>query len=472
MKKKLTKRSNALVYAIPVLILLIFSVSCGKKSVETQKPGLTGIQISESHPEFWTWNGNEIMLLGGSVEDNLFQIDNLGEHLELLRSSGGNYVRNTMSSRDPGNLWPFLKNDAGFYDLNRWDTEYWNRFENFLRLTAEKEIFVQIEVWATFDFYRENWEVNPFNPVNNINYSIRKSKLSDTVTTHPTYTENNFFRSVPSQMALETVLGYQQQYVDKLLSYSLNYDHILYCMDNETAVTSEWGKYWARYIQKQATIKGKKVHTTEMWNPHDLSHPFHAETFDNPDIFTFVDISQNNHKSSDEHWDNGLKQFERLRAIGAVRPANNVKIYGNDGGKHKTTRDAIENYIQNVLMGCASARFHRPTSGQGLNEIARAVIKTMREITDNTDHFHMKPANELLLGREAGEAYCRALKGEQYVVYFPEGGEIALDLSSLNKVEITWYDVLNNKTEKREITPSDTTKIAAPGFDHWIAVIK
>ncbi|MFO7922350.1 MAG: hypothetical protein R6U58_01505 [Bacteroidales bacterium] len=40
---------------------------------------------------------------------------------------------------------------------------------------------------------------------------------------------------------------------------------------------------------------------------------------------------------------------------------NNVKIYGNNGGRHKTTRDAIENFVKNVLMSCASARFHRNT---------------------------------------------------------------------------------------------------------------
>lgn len=52
-------------------------------------------------------------------------------------------------------------------------------------------------------------------------------------------------------------------------------------MDNETSVSSDWGKYWAKHIQKKAKLAGKDVYTTEMWDPHDLAHPFHAETFDN-----------------------------------------------------------------------------------------------------------------------------------------------------------------------------------------------
>ena len=46
-----------------------------------------------------------VLLLGGSGDDDLFQWaadefgDRLPKHLDLLVSVGGNYVRNTMSSR-------------------------------------------------------------------------------------------------------------------------------------------------------------------------------------------------------------------------------------------------------------------------------------------------------------------------------------------------------------------------------------
>jgi hypothetical protein len=414
-----------------------------------------------------------MMLLGGSVEDNLFQIKGLEEHLDLMASVGGNYVRNVMSSRDEGDAWPFHQQEDGRYDLSKWNGEYWKRFENFLQETAKRDIIVQIEVWATFDFYRDFWEVNPFNPKNNINYDSRRSKLPESVDTHPTFTENNFFRSVPSQMSLARVLWFQQQFVDKMLSYSLLYDHVLYCMDNETSVTSDWGKYWAKHLQKKARQAGKEVYTTEMWDPHDLSHPFHAETFDNPDIFPFVDISQNNHQSQDAHWNNGIEQIKRLEEIDAVRPVNNVKIYGNDGGAHKTTRDAIENFVKNVLMGCASARFHRPTSGQGLNETAQAVIRSMRELTDRMDFFDGLPNNELLQGRESGEAYCRAVPQGEYAVYFPEGGEIELDLSGFKgEPSLVWLNVLSSEWSEEEFPNKENIKLTAPDRDHWIVLIR
>jgi hypothetical protein len=453
------------------LFLLIF-FSCSSDEQKNRNVNAC-IDVSNSHPSYWSYNGENILLLGGSDEDNLFQVPDLDEQLEKLSSVGGNYVRNTMSSRDEGNVWPFAKTENGKYDLSIWNVEYWKRFSDFLEKTAERDIFVQVEIWATFDFYRNNWELNPYNPVNNVNYSLRKSKLSDTVKTHPIFTENNFFRSVPAQMALPDVLWYQKQYVDKLLSYTLDYSHILYCMDNETSVTSDWGKFWAKYIQKKAKEAGKTVHTTEMWDPHDLSHPFHAETFDNPEIFTFVDISQNNHKSSDEHWNNGITQLRRLETIGAIRPANNVKIYGNDGGKHKTTRDAIENFVQNVLMGCASARFHRPTSGQGINELAMAVISSMRQLTDTMIFFEGRAANDLLTGREDGEAYCRAIDNVEYAIYFPEGGEVSLDLSGFRgDPSLIWLNVLESTWSEKQALENGAVELKAPGNEHWIGLIQ
>ena len=46
--------------------------------------------VTEPLPNVW---------LGGSVEDNLFQIPDLEAHLDELRAAGANVIRNTMSDR-------------------------------------------------------------------------------------------------------------------------------------------------------------------------------------------------------------------------------------------------------------------------------------------------------------------------------------------------------------------------------------
>ncbi len=470
--KKETGSNRTIRLPLYLALCATITVACTDPALR-QDNNNSGIDVSRNHISYWSYNGQDILLLGGSVQDNLFQIADLAEHLDLLQSVGGNYVRNTMSSRDSGNVWAFKKLENGLYDLNQWNDQYWQRFADFLEETGKRNIVVQLEIWATFDYYRDNWDINPFNPKNNINYSTRRSKLPEVVETHPIYTENNFFRSVPAQMAIIPVLEYQHKFVDKILSYTFKHDHILYCMDNETSVSSDWPKFWARYIQKEAKLAGKQVHTTEMWDPWDLNHPFHAETFDNPDIFTFVDISQNNHQSGDTHWENGLAAIERLRKMGNLRPVNNIKIYGNDGGRHKTTRDAIENFVKNILMGCASVRLHRPTSGQGLNETAQAVIKGMREVTDRTDFLNGEPGNDLLLDRGEGEAYCRAIPGREFIVYFPRNGSVEIDLSDSSPVPaVEWLNLLGGEWLPPEGLERTMVRLVTPDDGHWIAVIR
>jgi len=240
------------------------------------------------------------------------------------------------------------------------------------------------------------------------------------------------------------VLEYQQRFVDKLLSYALDYDNVLYCIDNETSVTSEWGKFWSLYIQKKAAEQGKVVHVTEMWDPWDLDHISHRESFDHPEIYSFVEISQNNHQIGQNQWDNGLYQIEKLRKAGNLRPVNNIKTYGSDVGRYGGgTQNGIQSFIRSTLFGSAAVRFHRPPSGLGLGDTARAVIRSIREATDRIDFFNAEPHNDLLSQREENEAYCRAVPGKDYLVYFPDTGKVELDTGAdISEFEIAVLEIL------------------------------
>ncbi len=378
------------------------------------------------------------------------------------------------SSRDEGNVWPFERSDEGPYDLNTWNETYWQRFEDFLQETSTRGIIVQIEVWATFDFYRDNWTVNPFNPDNNTNYDPARSKLSTEISTHPIYTENNFFRSVPTQMSLFKVLEYQQKFVDKMLSYALQYDNVLYCMDNETSVSADWGRFWSDYIKKvaQETV-GKTVYTTEMWDPWDLNHVAHRETFDHPEVYDFVDISQNNHNQGQVHWDGGYQQIQRIHQSDQPRPVNSIKVYGTTGNKFgHTTQDGIERFVRNVLLGVAAVRFHRPDSGLGLSDTARAVIKSMRMLTDAYPHFTAVPDLSIFSNRTENAAYARTAN-DALVLYYPAGGSHRVNLNDLTgELTIKWLDVLGARwTAPSSIQGGALVQLQSPEKGNWIALV-
>ena len=458
------------------LLLIVFAVLTVRPfSARALKEPKKKIEIYGKNPAYWQYNDKPVLLLGGTKDDSLFQIPDLKDHLDLLKSVGGNYIRNTMSSRnDKGfEVKPFKKLANGKYDLEKWNDEYWNRFENMLKLTHQRDIIVQIEVWATFDYYRDHWAVNPFNPKNNINYTAAQTGLPEQVNSHPIRCENNFFWSVPSERNQKTVLKFQRRFVDKILSYSLKFGNVLYCMDNETSVTPQWGKYWSQYINAKAKATGLRVHTTEMWDKWDLAHPMHNATFDHPQTYSFVDISQNNHQKGQQHWDNSQRQ--RSRIADNVRPLNNVKIYGADEyGRFGNDRDGMERFWRNIFGGLASARFHRPTSGLGLGTKAQANIRSMRLLTNNMDIFTCAPHNNLLSNRKPNEAYCMANPGAEYAVYFPNGGEVTLDISTLKKPPaVRWLDIMKSRwlDVQREERKGKLT-LRCPSQGYWAVLVQ
>jgi hypothetical protein len=425
------------------------------------------------NPYYWQYKGKPVMLLGGSKDDNLFQIPDLKEHLDEMKAAGGNYIRNTMSDRpDFGyEVYPFRKLPNGKYDLDQWNDEYWTRFANLLKWTAEREIIVQIEVWDRFDYSRKNWPPHPYNPKNNINYTYQESGFAPDYPDHPGQNRQPFFFTTPKQQNNQVVLRYQQKFVDKMLEIALPYDHVLYCMDNETSAEEAWGAYWAAYIRAKAKAAGRRVCITEMWDDWDLRAARHARTLDHPERYDFADVSQNNQKKGQEHWDNF--QWVRQHIANSPRPLNTVKTYGADGGRHGNTRDGLERWWRHVLGGAASARFHRPTSGLGLSPLAIASLKAARKLEVLSKPWDRVPANDLLFLRKPNEAFLSAQVGQAYAIYFPDGGSVQLDLADATGLfQLRWIDLATGDWgSSAYVKGGGKQTVKAPRKGHWLATI-
>jgi len=431
------------------------------------------IQPWPDNPRYWQYRGQPVLLLGGSQDDNLFQIPDLQEHLDEMARVGANYIRNTMSDRrDQGfEVYPFRQLPDGKYDLDEWNQEYWKRFENMLRWTGERGIIVQIEVWDRFDYARDNWEPHPYNPKNNVNYTVEQSGFEEHYPDHPGRNKQPFFFTTPQQRNNAVVLPYQQRFVDKLLSYSLPHDHVLYCMDNETSGQEAWGAYWAGFIRRRAAEAGRQVCVTEMWDAWDLKSEEHRRTLDHPERYDFADVSQNNQKKGQEHWDNF--QWVRKHLAAQPRPLNTVKTYGADGGRFGNNQDGLERWWRHVIGGAASARFHRPDSGLGLSEPAANSIRAARKLETLVRLWDLEPAHELLREREDNEAYAAAKPDVAYAMYFTNGGTVGLDLSQARGTfDVRWIDIRAGDWGRREtVEGGSTVTFRAPAPGHWLCCV-
>ncbi|MCP4511909.1 MAG: hypothetical protein GY826_36525 [Fuerstiella sp.] len=459
-------------YTLAVIVLVL-----------THIHGVCAIEPWRQNPWYWSHDDKPVLLLGGSDDDNLFQWprEKLIPQLDRIVAAGGNVIRNTMSDRqDSGfEVYPFLQLENGKYDLSQWNPEYWQRFETMLTETARRGIFVQIEIWDRFDYTDvrahdpERWAKHPYCPTSNINYTFQESGFAGRYPAHPGANRQPFFFTTPRQRNNTVVLRYQESFVNKLLDHSLKFDNVLYCMDNETSGDAEWGEYWAHLVHRRSGQVSKRVMVTEMWDDWDLKSKRHRRTFDHPELYGFVDVSQNNQNSGQKHWDNFL--YVRRYLSHQPRPMNTTKTYGADGNKFKhTDQDAIERFWRHLLAGAASIRFHRPDSGLGINDRAVACLRAARRVEKLVPLWDVEPANELLKDRSGNEVFLAATtRQDALILYFPaakhkQSVTLNVDNPQANR-QIDWINIDTGSVEHSGTTIATT--FAPPQVGNFAAVL-
>jgi hypothetical protein len=454
---------------LPFLVAAILAIPCEPAVAQSGDPAPEApavespIQPSDEHPFYWEYEGEPVVLIGGSDDDNLFQWtgDRLTGHLDSLAAVGGNYVRNTMSDRDEDDVYAFAEVEEGVYDLDQWNEEYWDRLAFFLQETSERGIIVQLTLWDHFDFH----EGHPWHPESNVNYGT--DVVSD---------EGDFFGGSVLQEN-EELLVYQRRFVDKILSISLRYGNVLYNINNEGSQPRAWDHYWASYLQKQAAEQGREMFVTTM--KFDPSSSVRRAMTDR-DVYAYAEISQNNQDSrgarGPAHYSNVLTWRQKLEAD--PMPMNNVKIYGSGAGENNsagTGKEATARLWKNVFAGAASARFHRPEGGWGigLNDHARAHLEAMSMLLEEFDVFDASPHPDLLsssagLPSASMEAYCLAEIGAAYAVYFPEG-RYTIELDPwvyADSVRVRWLDIEEGTWSEPEVRPV-TWEGGLDEWGHW-----
>jgi hypothetical protein len=252
---------------------------------------------------------------------------------------------------------------------------------------------------------------------------------------------------------------------------------VLYCMNNEIGEPPEWGQYWAKFIRARAEKAGQRVFLTDMRRNSNFQSDEQVNLLRDRQHYDFFEISQNNANNDQRHYDHIL--HIRSQVSENPIPINNVKIYGGDIGRWTTSvEEGTRRFWRNVFGGCASSRFHRPGPSHhffaiGLSELAQSHIRSMRMLTDGMNVFVCEPRNELLSERAENEAYCLAQPGKQYAVYFPDGGEVKLDVSAARgTLEVRWLDIARSTWQKSQtVGASKTLDLKSPNQGPWAVLV-
>ena len=431
------------------------------------------IQPYHKNPWYWQYKGEPVMLLGATDRDNLWQWtgQTLIDQLDRMKAAGGNYVRNTMSDRNEGDTFAAIQLENGLYDLEQWNEKYWDKLRFFLEETHKRDIIAQLTLWDWFDLSGGDvygrFAIHPLNPANNITWE--EGTIENAWDYYGGSLSNNN----------EAALEYQHRFIDKLMSITSRYGHILYNIGNESGLGVEWDNYWATYITNAATEYGRTIHVTSMKFAPDTSV---RQAMSNRDIYTFTDVSQNNQDAlgpvGKKHWDN-LVFWRKMIAMQdeGPMPINNEKVYGNGVGTNTaagTEKEAVERFWRNVFGGAASTRFHRPAHrggdfywGIGLSTRAEQTLRGVNMFLDEFDLFNAEPYEACENVGNSVDTYCLANMGKQYAIYFP-GGRATVHLDPwvyAAKVSVKWLNVASLSWSEEEII--EPTWDNFDGTDWW-----
>lgn len=473
----------------------------------------------EIEDRYWKYDGQKVLLIGGwNHGHNPFldhdTVDANGRSgassekqitaaLDELAEAGGNLLRCVL---DPGvgagvQGFDFCAKSGDLYDLNEMTGPYWTRLDFFLREAHKRKIVVQIEIWDRFDWYdggHEGWPKSPFNPKNNVNYTTTESGLRVSYPGKGDKTGNPFGQGVPGltlydkadasrRRQFDIVRGYQEKFMDKLLSLTLAYDNVLYSMDNEVRHQEPaWGEYWLAYVRKTAAARNQTVLCTDMfWDLLRLPGPTKFDyLMANADQYDYFDVSQTSahpatglaeRKAGAAHWEKII--YAAKHAKDANRLLHMNKIYGSDDrarGWMGSAENAVGEFWRSLIAGVAGVRFHRPESGIGLSEQSNNCMRAVRLVEQNVEFWDVEPSQDLLTDCALDEVYLATHPGHKYVLFFTDGGSVGLKLDDYADVrfQLAWIKISSGTWgATEELVGGSTVAIRAPAEGPWVATI-
>jgi hypothetical protein len=207
--------------------------------IDAQSP--VPIRLHPKNPHYFLFRGEPTVLITsgehyGSVLNADFDYKKYlatlaADGLNYTRLFGGSYVevpgksfgiqRNDLAPQADRFIAPWMRsstpgytNGGNKFDLAQWNPEYFERYKSFLAEAAKLGIVVEITLFSS-TYGDAQWQVSPFNPVNNVNHT----DLSDWKKLN-TLTNGN-------------ILGFQEQYVRKLVHAANGFDNVFFEIQNE-----------------------------------------------------------------------------------------------------------------------------------------------------------------------------------------------------------------------------------------------
>lgn len=268
-------------YLIHSLLFLSLLVSCApdQNTVETIVVPSGPISLHPENPHYFLYNGEtRALITSGEHYGAVLNLDfDYKTYLNTLSEEGMNYTRifsgsyfeiygqsfgiknNSLAPKKNRVItpWGIVVNDVSGnykYDLSEWNTAYFERLKDFMKMAAEKDIIVEVTLFSSI--YNEgHWNINPQNPQNNVN-------IHENLSYHDAQTLNN-----------GKLLGFQEAFVKKMVRELNSFDNFFFEIQNEPWADHSVSVY--NILNKEELVKNDWTYKVDFpnqaslgWNSH------------------------------------------------------------------------------------------------------------------------------------------------------------------------------------------------------------
>ncbi|HET6558201.1 MAG TPA: DUF6298 domain-containing protein [Prolixibacteraceae bacterium] len=431
-----------------------------------------------SNPRYFTDNSGKAILLTGSHTWENFQDMtskegrpqfNWTEYLDFMESHNHNFMRFWVWEHPYRQAWtttlisiepmPYQRSNTELgndnkpkFNLDEWNQAYFDRMRSRVIEACNRGIYTSIMLfqgWSQNKLALENADPflsHPFNKANNVNGVDVLNTINDEAGKPTLHSLGN-----------KKALAYQEAYVRKVIETVNDLDNVLFEIINEGG-TTEWNYHMIDFIHnyekglpKQHMVGlGSRVnppmlnqelwdspadYVSPTWEPAGWSLPgskFVEDYGDNPPAngHTKVCIVDTDHLwGIGGHYIWAWKSFCR-----GLNPIFMDPWYSSGG---EIDPDVVSYAF--VTGGISKDERNYPDY-----EPLRQTMGYIRNVSTEVDLVNMVPHSEL-----STTTYCLANPGNEYIIFFPEGGKATVNLSQVKgEMDLQWFIPNLNKSVK------------------------
>jgi hypothetical protein len=356
------------------------------------------------------------------------------------------------------------------FDLNKWDTAYFNRLHGFFKLASELKITVE----AVLFFVGMSWPDMPFNTANNINGTTA-------ITNQQYMTVNN-----------GNILNYQKKYVQKIVKELNKYDNLILNIANEpwffnqehsgfSSPTTDASKNWINVVSGWIVNEEKQLPKKHLISVDYTNEGRKITKAENDKYWQHISVF--NH-----HYDKYAESVKLNYGINKVLSFNENGLmpvsspqYRIQGYRYLLNGGGLYNHLDFSFQvghedGSGGTDFTCLGYNASTNKQTKFEMKALLDFVNSFDFVHTRP-NKNVIAVTFGDRDISVLEnpGKEYAIYVAGGSNTGMLLQLVaGKYKARWINPADNGIIKEEeITTKENGEIrlVEPAYKEDIALL-